>query len=101
MNTRYIDEQHNYTFNLTKTIRGEKMKYFHIATNEWIDSKELQRRLDKKYNFQCNECHKRIGEHIGVIAEGIFCPNCKESIMNKLISQGGIPVNLDDSGFCK
>lgn len=71
------------------------MRYFHTATNEWIESRELQRRLDKRFDFKCNECKKSIGSQLGVLAEGIYCPGCRDRIAKVLISEGATPVNLD------
>lgn len=60
------------------------MRYFHIKTNEWITSQELQKRLDKKFEFYCNECNKKIGNHISVLAEGIFCKKCQIKIIEEI-----------------
>jgi hypothetical protein len=60
--------------------------YFHIATEEWINSEELQKRLDKGFTFKCNDCHKIIGEHIKTLAQGIFCEECFNKLMGELIN---------------
>ena len=59
-------------------------KYFHIATKESMDSAEIQKRLDDKFDFKCNECGKSIEEHLSVFADGIFCPNCRNKIMKEV-----------------
>lgn len=60
------------------------MKIKHIATNEWITSEELQIRLDEGFEFKCNECHNKIGDHVKTLAEGIFCEDCYNKIMEVL-----------------
>ena len=62
-------------------------KYFHIATKEYMDSEEIQKRLDEKFDFKCNECGKSIGEHLTVLAEGIFCPDCRNKIMEEIVKE--------------
>ena len=66
-----------------------------MATNEWIDSKDMQARLDKGFDFRCNECRKSIGNHVGVVSEGIFCQECKNKLVKELMGMGGSPINLD------
>lgn len=60
------------------------MKYFYIETKEWITDKELQKRLNDGFIFKCNNCHKNIGEHLKVVADGIFCSNCFDCIMEEI-----------------
>ena len=62
------------------------MRVYHLATAEWMTSEELQSRLDKGFNFKCNECHKEIGYNVKVLAEGIFCLNCFTKITGDLES---------------
>jgi|TARA_R100000049_G_C1955574_1_gene109470 DNA-directed RNA polymerase subunit RPC12/RpoP len=63
------------------------MRYFHIATGEWITDVELQNRLDQHFDFKCNDCKESIGEHIAVLAEGIFCKPCQQKILNTLTKE--------------
>ncbi len=60
------------------------MKYYYIETKEWLTSKELQKRLNEGFDFKCNECHKSIGNHIKVLADGIFCEDCFNKIMGEI-----------------
>ena len=60
------------------------MKYNHIATNEWLTPKDIQERLDNKFDFKCNECKKSIDEHLAVLSEGIFCKPCQLSIIKDI-----------------
>lgn len=57
------------------------IRYFHIATQEYMNSEEVQKRLDEGFDFKCNECGESIGEHLKVLSEGIFCPKCFKEIM--------------------
>jgi len=57
------------------------MKYYYADKKEWITSEELQSKLDKGFDFKCNECNKEIGEHVKVLAEGIFCVSCFNKIL--------------------
>ena len=52
-----------------------------------MDSEEIQKRLDEKFDFKCNECGKSIGEHLTVLAEGIFCPDCRNKIMEEIVKE--------------
>lgn len=60
------------------------MRFCHIATEEWITSEELQRRLNEGFEFKCNECHEKISSHIKTLAEGIFCEDCFNKIMEEI-----------------
>lgn len=60
------------------------MKFYHIATNEYLSADEIQERLDKYFDFKCNECKKSIGEHIATISVGIFCKDCRDNILKEL-----------------
>lgn len=60
------------------------MKYYHEATDEWMDEKELQKRINKRFDFKCNKCHKSTGSHVAVAGEGIFCKPCQEKIVKSL-----------------
>ena len=60
------------------------MKTYHIATKEWITPEELQKKLDERFKFKCNECHKEIGSHLKTLAEGIFCEDCFNKIMEEI-----------------
>ena len=57
------------------------MKYYYIEEEKWITAEELQKRLNEGFDFKCNECHKKIGNHVKVLPEGIFCVGC----FNKII----------------
>lgn len=57
------------------------MRYLHEATNEWMDEVELQERIDHRFNLKCNECHKTIGDHVAVAAQGIFCKPCQVKLV--------------------
>ena len=59
-------------------------KYFHIATKEWFTNQEMEAYLDRGFDFKCNECGKSIGEHLKVLADGIFCVNCFNKIMGEI-----------------
>ena len=60
------------------------MKLHHIETKEWITSEELQKKLDEGFKFNCNECHKEIGDNVKTLAEGIFCESCFNEIMEEI-----------------
>lgn len=69
------------------------MRFCHLATNEWMTYKELQKKLDDNFDFKCNECKKIIGEHVAVLAEGIFCKPCQLktlSMLSDLIGDGNL-----------
>ena len=57
------------------------MKFCHMATNEWMDTDEIQKRHDEGFDFKCNECHKSIGEHLAVAAQGVFCKPCQVKLI--------------------
>lgn len=56
-------------------------KYFYIETKEWLTSEEVQKRLDEGFNFKCNDCRRSVGDHLKVLADGIFCVDCFNKIM--------------------
>ena len=63
------------------------MKIYHIATVEWITPEELQKKLNEGFDFKCNECHKSIGNNVKTLAEGIFCEDCFDKIMEDITTQ--------------
>lgn len=60
------------------------MKLYHIATKEWINIEELQKKLGEGFKFKCNECHKEIGNHVKTLAERIFCEDCFNKLMDEI-----------------
>ena len=68
------------------------MQFLHKETNEWMDEEEIQKRLDAGFDFKCNDCHKSIGKHLSVAANGIFCKPCQQKIINdvqKIVEEKG------------
>ncbi len=65
------------------------MEYYHTATKERISELEIQRRLDKHFDFKCNDCGEIIGNHLKVLAEGIFCVGCFNKLMDELTDGEG------------
>lgn len=65
------------------------MRFYHEKTNERISPIELKRRFQNGENFYCNECKKELTEHIGTLAEGIFCDSCRDSIIEEIKQEAG------------
>lgn len=60
------------------------MRYTYLATNEILTEEDINIRLDEGFDFKCNECKKSCGDHVSVLAEGIFCKPCQMQIIEEL-----------------